>query len=222
VAVSTGRARETDRERVGRAFAELASRGYLLPFPAWEMCCSRCGWAEVRRQVGLDPDDEDATWTEGVKTVWWHAQGDSWAFAGDSGLMPHTEAFLDAMPDDEDEADAWFEAHVDEAEADTLVAMETEYATLLNPLHLHWLGDPDEIVAALRATGLRARRPDSDSECVAVFPTSARFEVEVDAEDVTLVLDGEATLLTPGDARRLARRLQEAARRAEALSLPRL
>lgn len=212
----------TDRERIAAALVELSSRGYLIPFAPWEVCCATCGWDEVRRQFGI-PEDEnelDDSWSIGHRTVWWHEQSDAYGFAGDPGFVLHTDEFLALIPDDDHEAEEWVEDHQAEAMADTAMARTTKYVDLCAVLQLHWLGDPDEIVAALRAQGLRTMRPESTDECIAILPTVSSFAAQVSMGEVILTIDGHSTMISPKDAKRLARLLQATAKKAEADVLP--
>jgi hypothetical protein len=149
-----------------------------------------------------------------LKTVWWHEQADSYAFCADLDLVPQTERFMSAVP--EDHIEEWFNAHADEAAADSVVARVSEFATLRSPLYVHWRGDKQEIAAALRAQGLRVQVPDSDSTCIAVLPARATFHAFAENGEVVLHLDGEQVLLTAADAKKLARKVGTAAREAVA------
>ena len=207
------RTRVSDRERIAEAFGELMERGYLLPFPGWEICCTNCGWREVAHQLGMDERDDD-DFPADFKTVWWHEQADSLAFCMDADAFPQTEEFAEKIP--EDDFEEWFEAHAEEAAADSIIARTTEYATLLGPLFIHWRGDSSEVAAALRARGLRVRVPDEDDKCIIVMPEHSMFHADPVNGEVMLHLDGDEFWLPVEDAKRLARKLTRAARSAEA------
>lgn len=205
------RTKVSDRERIAEAFGELMDRGYLLPFPGWEICCTNCGWHEVARQLGIS-DSGDEELPGDLKTVWWHEQSDSYAFCMDADAIPQTEGFADQIP--EDDFEEWYIAHAEEAAADSILARTTEYATLLEPLYIHWRGDSAEIAAALRARGLRVKVPDGDDKCIVVFPDHSIFHADPVNGEVMLHLDGDEYWLPVEDAKRLARKLSRAARAA--------
>jgi hypothetical protein len=200
-----------DRERLAQAFGELADRGYLLPFAGWDVCCPSCGWQEVAKQIGADE-----VLPGNLKTVWWHEQADSYAFCMDPSVTPQTEAFLDKMPDEDEEntIEVWLEAHAEEAAADSVLARLDDYAVLLEPLFINWRGDKNEIVAALRAQGLRVQVPDEDESCIVVLPARSVFHADPVNGEIVLHLDGDEYVLTVADAQRLAKQLNRAARRA--------
>jgi len=208
------RMKASDRERIATAFGELVERGYLLPFAGWEVCCTNCGWAEVAKQIGISEDDEVDELPADLKTVWWHEQSDSYAFCMDGGAMPQTEEFLESIPEDAD-FEEWFDEHGEEIEADSILARTTEYTMLLEPLYIHWRGDKHEIVAALRAQGLRVMAPPSDGKCIVVLPDHSTFHADPVNGEVVLHLDGDETVLTIKDARRLARALNRAVKGAQ-------
>lgn len=200
--------RTSDRERIALALGELADRGYVLPFAAWDICCSGCGWSEIARSLGAE-DELPADF----KTVWWDEQSDSYAFCDDPHFVPQTTRFLHAFAGvDLDEK--WIQDHSAEVEADSIVARMTEFSTLRSPLFLRWRGDKEEVAAALRFQGLRVQVPDDSSQCVAVLPTHTPFEVHPVNGEVMVLLDGEETQLTAEDAARLARKISRAARTA--------
>lgn len=195
----------SDRERIAGAFGELASRGYLLPFASWEVCCASCGWTEVALQTNSDdelPSD--------LKTVWWDERTDSYAFCDDADATPQTSEFMRLHPDDDDDDD-----ESNEAAADSVVARLTEYAMLVAPLYLHWRGDGQEIAAALRTQGLRVQVPKTESECIVVLPTVMPVDGQAVDGEVAVLVGSHQTILTVKDARRLARKLTRAARIAE-------
>lgn len=190
------------------AMGELAERGYLLPFAAWDVCCSGCGWTEVARQLGADDE-----LPEEIKTVWWDEQSDSYAFCDDPHFVPQTTRFLHSFAEVELD-EKWLEDHSAEVEADSIVARLTEFSTLRSPLFLRWRGDKEEVAAALRSQGLRVQVPTDSGQCVAVLPTHVAFEVQPVNGEVMLLLEGEEVQLTPEDAMRLARKVSQAARKA--------
>lgn len=206
----------TDRDLIAAAFTELANRGYVIPFKGWEVCCTSCGWAEFRRQAGLEPG---ADFAEHLRTVWWHEQADAAAFT-EGNPSPHTPDFLDGLPDDLEEAVAWIDLHGEEVAADSFRARQTLYADLRGALHLHWLGNADEIVAALRAQGLRVHAPEDSDMCISVLPDSASMAAVASGGDVEVRIGAMRTVLAVTDAKRLARLLNSAARRAAAQDLP--
>lgn len=207
----------TDRERIAMAVGELVERGYVT-MPGWTVCCSSCGWAEIGRLAGVGRDED---LPEGFKTIWWHEQGDSYAFAENPGIIPQTNAFLEQLSEHEDDGEEWFESHAQEAQADSVLARLTEYATLLSPLYVHWLGDSAEIAAALRAQGLRVQVPEGINKCIVVLPMEATFAARAINGEVMLEIDGDEILLTSEDARKLVRKLNRAARLAEG-QMPRI
>ena len=190
------------------AVGELVERGYLT-MPPWSVCCSSCGWSEIGRMVGAD--DELPT---DLKAVWWHEQNDSYAFAEDAGAIPQTASFMDAMAGHDDD-EAWFEKHMENAESDSILARLTEFAMLLAPLYIHWLGDKYEIVAALRAQGLRVQAPHDQTKCIVVLPAHTSFHARPVNGEVLLEIDDNEIQMTAADARKLVRRLNRAARLAE-------
>lgn len=187
----------SDRERIASAMGELADRGYLLPFAAWDICCPACGWSEVARQTGTD----DAL-PVGLKTVWWDRLSDSYAFCNNADAEPHTAQFVHT-------------GHTQESQVDSVVARLTEFNTLVAPLYIHWRGDQNEIAAALRSQGLRVQVPPALETCVSVLPARSRFNVRPVDGEVLLSVDGEDVQLTVADAKRLARQLAKATRQAE-------
>lgn len=199
----------SDRERIAMAVGELVQRGYLT-MPPWSVCCSNCGWGEVGRMVGADDE-----LPPGTKAVWWHEQNDSYAFVEDAGAIPQTAGFLDEMTGHDDDEE-WFDQHMEHAEADSILARLTEFNQLLAPLYVHWLGDALEISAALRAQGLRVVVPDDESKCIVVLPTHTSFHARPVNGEVYLEIDDNEIQMTAADARRLVRRLNRAARLAEA------
>lgn len=209
------RAYASDRERLAEALAELAGRGYLLVGAPWEVCCATCGWTEIARRIGAEdhlPED--------LKTVWWHEQSDSFAFLGDPGALPQSDEFWDRVPDDDDEAVAWMEEHAEEAVTDSVMARLALYNDLVEPLNLHWMGDPEEIAAALRATGLRVVVPNSERECFEVLPVKAHFHAAAINGEVTVHLSGGSVHLTAAEARKLAKQVNAAAREAVRQGFP--
>jgi len=201
----------TDRERIAAAIGELVDRGYTT-MPPWSVCCSNCGWAEIARRVDAPRDDLP----QDLKTVWWHEQNDSYAFAEGAGVIPQTTAFMEILDHiEDDEADQWLQEHAHDIEADSVLARLTEYATLRAPLYLHWLGDKNEIAAALRAQGLRVTIPFDETKCLVVLPMQTAFRARPVNGEVVLEIDDEQIQLTAEDARKLVRRLNQAARQAE-------
>lgn len=208
----------TDRERLAAAFAELSARGYLIPFAPWDACCALCGWTEVRRQLDVPDDVEDDSWALGRRSVWWHEQADARAFAGDAGMALHTDEFWQRVPDDEHDVDQWLDDHEAEAQADTMTARVTKYAMLRAPLQINWIGNPDEIAAALRSQGLHVLAPQDDDDCVVVLPDIRSFSVSVVAGEVVLGADdGFLAMISPAMARMLAEELLAAAEEAGGL-----
>jgi len=190
----------TDRERIAAAMAELVGRGYgtLSPF---ETCCARCGWREIARQTGaIDSLPED------IKTVWWDEIADTYAFVYDTDLVTSMVHHVHGASHGEDRG----------SRADSILERLTRFTTLLAPLFVHWRGDQNEIAAALRAQGLRVQVPMVISTCIAVLPDRIDFRVQPVNGEVLFELDGEEVQLTTADARRLVRKLNRAARLAEA------
>ena len=204
----------SDRERIAIAVGELVDRGYAT-MPSWRVCCSNCGWAEIGKSIGINWRDEE--FPDDFKAIWWHEQGDSLAFADDAGMIPQTASFLEQLAEheDDDDDDSWFEQHMEEAEADSIIARLTEFNTLLRPLYVHWLGNSTEIAAALRAQGLRVQVPSDDSKCIVVLPMETAFSAQAINGEVVLEIDGDEVQLSAGDTRRLIRKLTRAARLAE-------
>lgn len=215
-AQSTDRETVTDRQRLDNALAELAERGYLIPFKPWEVDCRTCGWTKFRDLLGL-PDDQEIP--RDRPTVWWHDQADVSAFCGDD-ILPHTPEFIEALPDDPVEFRLWLDAHEDEAEADTIAARETMFATLRSMLPINWIGNSEEIAAALRAQGLRVYAPDTDASCIAVLPSETDLTAIPIGEDVGVQVGSFRAIMTVADAKRLARKLNSAARQAQSLMMP--
>jgi hypothetical protein len=209
----SNRSREhaNDRERLAAALAELALRDYLIMPAAWEMCCATCGWTEIARQVGADGE-----FPEDLKTIWWHEQTDSRAFLGDADAMPQTDDFWDRLPEDDEAALEWMEAHAEEAAADSITARLTVYNDLVDSLFLHWIGDPEEIAAALRATGLRVVVPDGPDTCFEVLPGRAHFHAAAVDGEVLVHTSNGPLHLTAAEARKLAKQVNAAAREAVA------
>lgn len=205
-----------DRERLATAFSELAQRGYLLLLPPWDVCCTRHGWAKIAEVSGVSPDSMPTT----LRTVWWYEQVDTYAFMGDVDGRPHTRDFLARLPHKQDEAENWLATHTRETAADSVAARLNVYNNLVAPLFLHWFGDSDEIVAALRASGLRVVPPPDRSLCIEVLPAKVKFKADAIDGEVSLELDGDQILLTPEDARRLSRSIGSAARKAEVQAAP--
>jgi hypothetical protein len=209
------RAREgtiTDRERLATAFAELVLRGYQT-IDSMAACCSSCGWATFVSDDNL-PED--------LKAIWWHSQSDSAAFMGDASAIPQTDEIWERIPDSDDYEviDAWMEEHSDEMEMDSLVARVEVYHTLVAPLMIHWRGDATEIVAALRASGLRVVVPPDESVCIEVLPERIEFHTHAVDGEVLLHLDGHSTQMRVEEVRRLVRTLNRAARQADKQALP--
>lgn len=201
----------SDRERLAAALAELDGRGYLLMPAAWDVCCAGCGWTELARQVGVTEDFPDD-----LRTVWWHEQADSQAFFGDASAFLQTDEFWDRLPEDDEEAQTWMEEHVEEATADSIAARVGVYNNLVDSLYLHWMGDRDEIAAALRATGLRVVTPTSPDMCFEVLPSRAHFHASAIGGEVLVRTTNGELHLTAAEARKLAKQVNAAAREAVA------
>lgn len=208
----------TDRERLDRALAELADRGYLIPFKPWEVDCRNCGWTKYREVLGLDSGEDIP---KDRPTVWWHDAADVSAFVGDDTL-PHTPEFLESLPDDPVEFRVWIDAHEEEAEADTIAARETMFATLRSMLAINWVGNAEEIAAALRAQGLRVYAPDSDSSCIAVLPDQTDLTAVAIGEDIGIQVGDFRAIVTVADAQRLSREIKAATKQARSLMMPQL
>jgi hypothetical protein len=216
---STGEAGQvtvSDRQRLDSALMELISRGYTVPFKPWEVDCRSCGWVKYKGMLGLGAEDPIPP---GQRVIWWHDQSDVTAFCG-ADEMPHTPEFIQSMPEDAEEFHFWIEAHADEAEADTAVARSTLFTRLRAMLPIHWIGNSEEITAALRAQGLRVHSPGDEESCIAVLAEQADLAAVAIGEDVGIQVGELRTVISARDARRLVRKINAAARAAESVGLP--
>lgn len=158
----------TDRDRLALAFDELRTNGYIADVSlSYRTCCRDCALHAIA--MAADERDEDGDLVLPDKFVFWHMVKDDFSFVDSTQGFPMPKEFHDKGED-------WFEdqSNVLVVEAAMTSERVSNYVWLVNPLNLHWNGNADEIVAALRRQGLSADVPNNDHWCIEVMPTRPR------------------------------------------------
>lgn len=163
----------TDRDRLAMAFQELKEAGYAADITlGYTACCRECALKEIAEEVHEDEEGNITGIALPDKFVFWFVTKDDYSFVGSTEGFPIPERYHDM------DAEA-LAAISDEFDAAITSERLSSYQNLVNPLNLHWGGNPDEIVGVLRRNGLSADVPNNDHWCIEVTPTRTSLPTPV-------------------------------------------